>query len=48
MVDWLIEQEAAERDPWPAERLVFHGEDAELAIERLAEPVERRAAAASR
>jgi len=29
VIDWLIEQESAERDPWPAERLVFHGENAE-------------------
>ena len=48
MIDWLIEQEAAERDRWPAERLVFHGEDSDLAIERFAEAVERRSAAASR
>jgi len=27
VIDWLIEQESAERDPWPAERLVFHGAD---------------------
>jgi len=24
VIDWLIEQESAERDPWPVERLVFH------------------------
>jgi hypothetical protein len=48
VIDWLIEQEAAERDRWPAERLVFHGEDSDLAIERFAEAVERRSAAASR
>jgi HD domain len=33
VIDWLIEQESDERDPWPAERLVFHGEDAGEAIE---------------
>jgi len=48
VIDWLIEQEAAERDPWPAERLGFHGEDAGLAMERLADTIERRSAAASR
>jgi hypothetical protein len=33
VIDWLIEQESDERDPWPAERLVFHREDAGEAIE---------------
>jgi HD domain len=27
VIDWLVEQEAADRDPWPAERLVYHGDD---------------------
>jgi hypothetical protein len=26
VIDWMIEQESAERDPWPAERLVFHAD----------------------
>jgi hypothetical protein len=26
VIDWLIEQESADRDPWPTERVVFHGE----------------------
>jgi hypothetical protein len=33
VIDWLIEQESADRDPWPVERLVFHGETAEVAID---------------
>jgi hypothetical protein len=32
VIDWLIEHESADRDPWPTERLLFHGETAELAI----------------
>ena len=47
VIDWLIEQEAAERDPWPAERLVFHGEDAGPAIGPFADAVERGSATAS-
>ena len=27
VIDWMIEQESADRDPWPAERLVYHGDD---------------------
>ena len=27
VIDWLIEQDSADRDPWPTERLVFHGAD---------------------
>ena len=42
MIDWLIEQESADRDPWPTERLVFHGEDAGDTIERLAGVIESR------
>jgi hypothetical protein len=42
IVDWLIEQESAARGPWPVERLVFHGVDAEAAIERFAEPIASR------
>jgi hypothetical protein len=37
VVHWLIEEESADRDAWPFERLVFHGEDAEAEIERFAE-----------
>ena len=36
VVDWLIEEESADRDPWPVERLVFHGDDPEAPIERFA------------
>ena len=28
VIDWLVEQDSAKRDPWPQERLVFRGEDA--------------------
>jgi hypothetical protein len=42
VIDWLIEQESADRDPWPTERLVFHREDAGDAIERLAGVIESR------
>lgn len=48
VIDWLIEQEAADRDPWPAERLVFHGDDAGLAIEQFAEAIESRSAVPGR
>jgi len=34
VIDWLIDQDSAERDPWPEERLVFHGGDAEVATSR--------------
>jgi HD domain len=44
VIDWLIEQDSAERDPWPEERLVFHGKDVELATDGPpAETVESRA-----
>lgn len=36
VIEWLIEQQAAERDPWPAEGLVFHGEHADTAAAQLA------------
>jgi hypothetical protein len=36
VIDWLIEQESADRDPWPVDRLAFHGEDAERATDRMA------------
>jgi HD domain len=29
VIDWLIEQESAYRDPWPLGRLLLHGDDAE-------------------
>jgi hypothetical protein len=48
VIDWLIEQESAERDPWPAERLVFHGEDAEIAIDRFAQAIESRSPVSKR
>ena len=48
VVDWLIEQESAARDPWPVERLVFHGEDAEVAMERFAEPIASRSRSTGR
>jgi hypothetical protein len=40
VVDWLIERETADRDPWPSERLVFHGDDPELAIDQFADAIE--------
>ena len=40
VIDWLIEQESGDRDPWPVERLVFHGEDSEGAIESFAGTIE--------
>jgi HD domain len=46
VVDWLIEEETADRDPWPVERLVFHGEDAAAEIERFAETIASRSAVA--
>jgi len=42
VIEWLIEEESADRDPWPAERLVFHGADAEDTIDRPAVAVEPR------
>jgi len=48
VIDWLIEHEDAQPDPWPAERLVFHGDDADAAIERLADVVEQRSAGVRR
>ena len=42
VIDWLIEQESADRDPWPAERLVFHGEHAEVASDRLPAAIKSR------
>jgi hypothetical protein len=45
VIDWLIEQESRDRDPWPVERLVFHGEDSEDAIESFAGTIEARALA---
>ena len=48
VIDWLIEHETADRDPWPAERLVFHGADADLGIEQLAEAIESRSAVGNR
>jgi hypothetical protein len=48
VVDWLIEQETAARDPWPIERLVFHGEDTEGTIEQFGETIASRSAAATR
>jgi hypothetical protein len=48
VVDWLIEQEAADHDPWPADWLVFHGENADGAVERFAEVMASRRALARR
>jgi hypothetical protein len=31
VIDWLIEHESSDRDPWPTERLVFHGGNAKEA-----------------
>jgi hypothetical protein len=48
VIDWLIEQESATRDPWPVERLVFHGDDVDAAIERFAHTITARSATATR
>ena len=48
VIDWLIEQDSEQRDPWPEERLVFHGEGAEAAVSRSAETIEFRSAVARR
>jgi hypothetical protein len=45
VVDWLIEQESADRDPWPVERLVFHGDDTDAAIGCYPETIVSRSAA---
>ena len=47
VIDWLIVQDAAGRDRWPTEQIVFHGEDADIAIDQLARVIERRSGAAS-
>jgi len=40
VIDWLVEHESADRDPWPTERLEFHGEDDHDELNRLALVVE--------
>jgi hypothetical protein len=40
--------EPEDADPWPAERLAFHGDDADLAIEQFADATESRVAVAQR
>jgi hypothetical protein len=41
VIEWLLEQDANGRDRWPIERLAFHGDDAETAIDQLARTIER-------
>jgi HD domain-containing protein len=48
VIDWLIEQDAEGRDRWPTEQIVFHGDNAVMAIDELARAIECHSGAARR
>jgi len=41
VVHWLIEQDEAGRDRWPAERIAFHGEGPAVEIDELIDAIDR-------
>ena len=47
VIDWLIEQEQTDREPWPTERVLFHGNDADSALAQFVHAIERRSRVAS-